>query len=197
MRNEEELKRGLRGGLDRITAGPELRRRTMERIVAGERNRDKPVFRFFPHIALPAFMVLALILILSLTADRHVQQQPVSKVVLPEYVPEGYRVNEVVTEAGKDAETPEVVIRYSASGDNAGKLEWKQSAKPGGPAPEGFEPVTFEGRQAWIRRTGDDNITLLWEDEKYEYRLEGKISEGDAKLMAGSIYLHKKEDDSR
>lgn len=219
MKELEALKRALQEGLDGHRAGTELRRRTLKRALSEVRAKEKRGARFLLLFAVPALAAFAILLFLSILEVRQARPDVIasespssssvppsmsspppssdsppspprlagSKVVIPPYMPAGYKVSEVVTETGDSRAEDAVVIRYSALDD--GELEWRRSAKPSRERVEGFEPVMVGDRSAWIRIAGNGDVVLIWEDDKYKYSIVGRITEGDAKLMAQSIYI--------
>lgn len=212
MSQDDSIKRALQEQLDRVRADETLQRHALRRIeetaaaqasdpiMNAHRNYARRLMRDrFMRIGLSTVMLAMLVVIVWTQSPFDVVGEPVvTTASVPNYVPEGYSLTEVeaVQERGSE---PEVVIRYAAAkrsdvlelkqsrsrSEKDAKTQWEQ---------EGFTRIELPGQgAAWIKKTSDDTLQLFWEDERYRYKLSGKLDEDDARKMAGSMTLRLKE----
>jgi len=200
MHRENNVKEALEAALGHVEASRELKRRTLEKAV-GRRTVGR-YMRYAAVLAVAASLIVLFALangeLLSGTGHPQASSTPgtapvqgTNKAIVPQYIPPSYEMKEVESSIAVDKPVPDITIRFSST--TAESLELKRSAKSADKTRDGFEQVTIEGNTGWIKMTEQGDMLLIWEDREYEYTLIGKISEDDAKKMAGSIYLLEKE----
>ncbi|WP_027086554.1 DUF4367 domain-containing protein [Cohnella panacarvi] len=209
---DDEIRGRLREALESVEASPGLRRSTLERAATARKRRFgtagvRPTsLRLTVQTAI-VFAVVAALALLRTSDTPPASQQSASptpekvsaaamnRAAMPEYIPAGYKVEEVVSIVPETDEAPEIQIHFTSEASGLMELR-RRSVQKDEAMPDGYYSVTIKGNPGWIRRDGERGIRLIWKDGEYEYTLTGQLSEGEAKKIAGSIRIDKvpKED---
>lgn len=204
---DDDIRGRLREALASVEASPGLKQSTLER-AATSRNRRfgmAGMRRTSLRLTVQTAIVFAAVVALALLRTPDTPSVPsqsvsptpesvpaaaVNRAAMPEYIPAGYKVEEVVSTIPETDEAPEIQIHFTSEASGLMELR-RRAAQKDEAMPDGYYPVTIKGNPGWIRRDGEQGIRLIWKDGEYEYTLTGRLSEGEAKKIAGSIRIGK------